>query len=182
MSVGQRSLRSAWASDQSLLSAWRKLGSLATHWAHSKDWSDWADQINASKRCRQDGKQYKPWSECSFSESTLFAKACLSKNLGSLHLWYEPAHEIWALFVLRKLILQTRMRSHTVGLDVWFLVGSFIYFHISCVRTAMALAKLRRCAGSPEPLLIAYVVSTIISWACSYTGLNIEQVRKYIIP
>ena len=27
----------------SLLSAWRKLGSWATHWAHSKDWSDWAD-------------------------------------------------------------------------------------------------------------------------------------------
>ena len=36
----QRRLRSAWASaqaDQSLLSAWRKLGFLATHWVHSKD-------------------------------------------------------------------------------------------------------------------------------------------------
>ena len=36
----------SWASaqsDQSSLSAWRNLGSLATHWAHSKDWSDWAD-------------------------------------------------------------------------------------------------------------------------------------------
>ena len=35
----QRRLRSAWASaqsDQSLLSTWRKLGSLATHWAHSE--------------------------------------------------------------------------------------------------------------------------------------------------
>ena len=35
----QRRLRSAWASalsDQSLLSAWRKLGSLATQWAHSQ--------------------------------------------------------------------------------------------------------------------------------------------------
>ena len=30
----------------------------------------------------------------------------------------EPAHEIMALFVIRKLILQTRMRSHPVGLDV----------------------------------------------------------------
>ena len=30
----------------------------------------------------------------------------------------EPAHEIMALFVLRKLILQTRMRSHPVGLDI----------------------------------------------------------------
>ena len=37
-------LRSAWVpaqSDQSSLSTWRKLGSLAIHWAHSKDWSDW---------------------------------------------------------------------------------------------------------------------------------------------
>ena len=33
----QRRLRSAWAS------AWRKLRSSATHWAHSEDWSDWAD-------------------------------------------------------------------------------------------------------------------------------------------
>ena len=34
-----------WASahsDQSLLSAWRTLGS-ATHWADKEDWSDWAD-------------------------------------------------------------------------------------------------------------------------------------------
>ena len=36
----QRSLRSAWASaqsDQSSLSAWRSIGSLATQWAHSED-------------------------------------------------------------------------------------------------------------------------------------------------
>ena len=36
----QRRLRSAWASaqsDQSSLSVWRKLGSLATHWTHSED-------------------------------------------------------------------------------------------------------------------------------------------------
>ena len=35
----------------------------------------------------------------------------------------KPAHEIMALFVLCKLILQTRMRSHLVVLDVWPLVG-----------------------------------------------------------
>ena len=36
----QRRLRSAWPSaqsDQSSLSTWRKLGSLATHWVHSED-------------------------------------------------------------------------------------------------------------------------------------------------
>ena len=36
-----RSILPVWS--QSSLSAWRKLGSLATHWAHSEDWSDWMD-------------------------------------------------------------------------------------------------------------------------------------------
>ena len=31
---------------------------------------------------------------------------------------FEPSHEIMARFVLRKLILQTRMRRHPMGLDV----------------------------------------------------------------
>ena len=79
----------------------------------------------------------------------------------------EPSHEIMVLFVLRKLILQTRMRSHPVGLDVWYLVWHFFYFHTSHVRTAKALARLRGCAGSPEPSLVAYVISTIISRAAS---------------
>ena len=32
---------------------------------------------------------------------------------------FEPTHEILTLFVLRKFILQIRMRSHPVGLDVF---------------------------------------------------------------
>ena len=59
---------------------------------------------------------------------------------------FEPAHEIMVLFVLRKLILQTHMRSLPVGLDVWFLVGPFICFRTSCGRTATALARLRSLA------------------------------------
>ena len=62
---------------------------------------------------------------------------------------FEPAREIMALFVLRKLFLKTRMLSHPVGLDVWFFVTSFVYFHTSCERTA-------------------YVIRTIISWAGSF--------------
>ena len=79
------------------------------------------------------------------------------------HYRNEPAHEIMVLFIVRNLILQTHMCSHPVGLDVSFLVGPFIYFHTACVRTAKALARLRGCAGSPEPSLVAYVISTIIS-------------------
>ena len=34
-------IRPVWS--ESSLSAWSKLGSLATYWAHIEDWSDWAD-------------------------------------------------------------------------------------------------------------------------------------------
>ena len=82
-------------------------------------------------------------------------------SLHVLKIWkYEPAHEIMALFILRKLILQTCTHSHPVGLD-------WLYFPTSCVRTAKALARLHGCAGSPEQSLVAYVIITIISWAGS---------------
>ena len=71
----------------------------------------------------------------------------------------DPAHEIIVLFALRKLILQTQMRSHPVGLDVLFLVGPFVYFHTLCVGTAKALVRLRSRTGSPEHSLVAYVIS-----------------------
>ena len=84
--------------------------------------------------------------------------------------------------VLRKLILQTRMRSHPVELDVWFLVGHFVYFHTSCVRTAKALARLCWCAGSPEPSLVAYVISTIISWAGSFRdNFPYFSIKAYVV-
>ena len=70
----------------------------------------------------------------------------------------KPAHEITALFALSKLI----------RLDVWFLVSPFTYFHTSCERTAKALARLRGCAGSPEPSLVANLVSTTGSNAVNF--------------
>ena len=45
---------------------------------------------------------------------------------------------------LRKLILQTCMRRDPVGLEVWLMVRPFVYFNTPCVRTAKALARLRR--------------------------------------
>ena len=82
----------------------------------------------------------------------------------------EPSREIMVLFVLNKLILKTRMHSRPVWLDVWFLVGPFFYFHTLCVRTAKALARLRGCTGLPEPSLVAYVITTIITWAGSLSN------------
>ena len=101
-----------------------------------------------------------------------------------LHKCQMGRHEILALSVLCKLILQTRMRSHPVGLDVWFCVGPFVYFHTSCVRTAKALARLRRCAGSPEPSLVTYVLSNIISCGGSngwWVGENCMRDRQHSI-
>ena len=72
-----------------------------------------------------------------------------------------------ALFILLKLILPKRMCSHPVGLDAWLLIGPFVYFHTLCVWSVKALARPRGCAGSPEPLLVACVINTIISWAGS---------------
>ena len=59
-----------------------------------------------------------------------------------LFYWYEPSHEIMAFFVHHKIIHQMRMCSHPVGLDVWLMVGSFVYFHTSCMWTVKALARL----------------------------------------
>ena len=94
---------------------------------------------------------------------------------------FKPCHEIMALFVLRNLILQTHMHSHPLGLDVLFLVGPFVYYHTSCVQTVKALARLRMRrlrAGSPEPSLVPYVISTIISWAGSFISLDLSIIGK----
>ena len=45
----------------------------------------------------------------------------------SLTMVFEPSHEIMVLFVLRKLIFQTRMRSHPLGLDIGYLIGPFVH-------------------------------------------------------
>ena len=149
----QLRLRSAWASaqsDQSSLPVWRNIGFLATHWAESED----SDQTG-----RKLVLLVLSWGGSMFVSVLVFVLISLS---------YEPCHEIMVLFVLRKLMFQTCMGSRPMGLDIWFLVGPFAYFHNSCARTAKALARLRGCAGSPEPSPVAYVISTIISWAGSY--------------
>ena len=144
------------------LSTWRKFGSLATYWAHSKD----SDQTGRMLRLI--------WV---FAGRTGHFVGFVILRLSCVSLWFlyvtvmtgwetankykiknsmdqqvyfaaegtfEPSHEIMILFILRKLILQTHMRSHPVGLDVWFLVGPFVFFYTSCVRTGKALASLRR--------------------------------------
>ena len=47
------------------------------------------------------------------------------------------------------------------------------------MRTVKALARLRGCAGSPEPSLVAYVISTKISWAGSIITFMLHTSYAY---
>ena len=49
---------------------------------------------------------------------------------------------------------------------------SFLMVYAARLRTAKALARLRLCAGSPEPLLVANVISIIFSYDGSYVALQ----------
>ena len=87
--------------------------------------------------------------------------------------WNESARKIMALFVLRKLILQSRMRSHPVGgggvgrgtgarmmSDFWSDPSSTSILYVCEQRRLW-----RDCAGSPGPSLVADVISTIwLKW------------------
>ena len=73
----------------------------------------------------------------------------------------EPAHEIMARFVLRKLILQARIRSYPVALAVWFFTLRLLPYFMC--------ARMRRLAWA---FAGRYMISIIISRA----GSNGEQV------
>ena len=77
------------------------------------------------KRCRRNGKQCRPWSDCSsgavWSGSALFAETCMSENLGSL--WYfeflsgDPWWQFhWSNARFRKKIQLWQNMSHLMRL------------------------------------------------------------------
>ena len=121
------------------------------------------------------------WTLCSFKSYLvhIYSSKC-GEGTRSLREKWQPCHGIMVLFILRKLILQTRMRSHPAGLDVWFLVGSFFYFHTSCVQSAKALVSLHGCTGSPEPSLVTYVISTIISLSWHKFSILFYSILKHL--
>ena len=56
------------------------------------------------------------------------------------------------------------MPSHWEGPGIWLSVWRFILTQCLYERAAEVLARLRECAGSPEPSLLAYAVSTKFAW------------------
>ena len=95
---------------------------------------------------------------------------CLAKllygpqnNHNTTPLIFEPCHEIMVLSVLCKLILQTHMRSHPVALDVLICGRTLrVLPYLMCANSEGS--RLCRWAGSPEPSLVAHVISTMISF------------------
>ena len=56
------------------------------------------------------------------------------------------------------------MPSHSEGPGIWLSVWRFLLTHYLYERAAEVLARLRGCAGSPEPSLLAYAISTKFAW------------------
>ena len=56
------------------------------------------------------------------------------------------------------------MPSHSEGPGIWLSVWRFLLTHCLYERAATVLARLRGCAGSPEPSLLAYAISTKFAW------------------
>ena len=101
-------------------------------------------------------------------------------TLKCLGMLVETRVVLGLIFILRKPILQMRMRSHLVGLDVWFLVGLFFYFHISCVRVAKALARLRRCmyvCMNACMYVCMYHIACLWKYSNIYTYTNVSHIK-----
>ena len=104
---------------------------------------------------------------------------CFRRSMYENNEEYELSHESMTLFVLRKLILQARMRSHPVGLDVCFLFGRIL-----------RLLPSFMCANSlPVPSLVAYLIKshelahTIVVFASSiFYQMKISQQIVPFVP
>ena len=76
---------------------------------------------------------------------------------------YEPRQAKNSLQKLRNMKLSPRMLSHIELPGVWFFCGGFSYKQRFYERTTNVLARLRGCAGSPEPSLFAYPIKYVFA-------------------
>ena len=74
--------------------------------------------------------------------------------------WYEPRQANLCLRAFRHDKFYLRMPSHSDEPGIWLSVWRFLLTHCLYERAAEVLARLRGCAGSPEPSLLAYAIST----------------------
>ena len=81
---------------------------------------------------------------------------------------YEPRQANLCLRAFRHDKFQLRMPSFSEGPGIRLSVWRFLLIHCLYERAAKILARLRGCAGSPEPSLLAYAISTKFAWRGTY--------------
>ena len=86
----------------------------------------------------------------------------------SLSELYGPRQANLCLRAFRHDKFQLRMPSHSEGPGIWLSVWRFPLIHCLYVQAAKVLSRLRGCAGSPEPSLLAQAISTKITWRGPY--------------
>ena len=153
-------------------------------------------QRNASQRCRRNCKQYRPWSDCSWtaplgalwSGSALFAQTYLSENLGSLQKdsnWpvqlEKLVRDITAIGVIlfeppldktNKMTVRTAKTQISLGIrPVWsesLLCTQWVAKDTFFIQTAKTLTRLSRCPGWSESSLGAHAILLVLSWGGSF--------------
>ena len=154
---------------ESLLSTWRKLGSLATHWAHSKD----SDQTGWKPRLI--------WVfpgrtaillvlSCHGSLNLFMDMILLSLQLGWVHFQCKIILYLnWASSWDYGTFHPPLFHSSNIHAQPSSRAKCLIFGQTLCLLPYIMCANSEGCsrACSPEPSLVAYVISTIISWAGS---------------
>ena len=165
----QRRLRSAWASaqsDQSSLSAWRKLGSLATHWAHSED----SDQTGRMPRLiwvfagctlillvlsyRGSFKVFKKTIDPDQKPQSAVFDLDLIYYMYLSHVTRKPVFGVCDQVRLKQACSVTETSSRLEILDI-----ESRGIILSKQQTTKVLIRLRDCAGWSAPLLFAYGIN-----------------------
>ena len=77
------------------------------------------------------------------------------RGLKTLTSTCEPRQANLCLRAFRHDKFQLRMPRHSEGPGIWLSVWRFLLTHCFYERAAKVLARLRGCAGSPEPSLLA---------------------------
>ena len=95
---------------------------------------------------------------CSWNVLTFWKLLRFSHKLNMLtfaSFTYEPRQANLCLRAFRHDKFQLRMSSYSEGPGIWLSVWRFLLTHCLYERAAKVLARLRGCAGSPEPSLLA---------------------------
>ena len=113
------------------------------------------------------------------SSSWRHSESCVKHFLS-----YEPSYEKKDFIIVRKVILQTHMRSHQVGPDLQLFVCSFLLFHILCKRTEKALVSapmrklawafvVRLCYKYPFVMSCSYIAH-VMTWSQIWLSYSVQ--------